>query len=267
MRWPRKEQPPLEIEPWSRDRLLMALGGIVVGGLVIVCTIVFAFADMLSPRVAPPAVESSAGVVPSRDEIAFAPMYRADPAAAYGGETSTEVAPAIEIPSATVGRGPAGVATGFPHSPEGAVGQLAAIEQTVLESMDLQVARDVHTSWVMPGGPGFDQWELTQDVATFLSAGHQSGTAKEVSATVSVVPAAAMVKGFDGPDWTVACVLLDVQASIKSVSRIGYGYCARMQWVGDRWMVAVGAEPARAPSTWPGSKAAVAAGWLTWVGR
>jgi hypothetical protein len=177
-------------------------------------------------------------------------MYKADPADAYGGEPATDVAAVIRIPGATVGRGPAGVATGFPHSPEGAVGQLAAIEQTVLESMDIQVARDTHAGWVMPGGPAFDQWELTQDVTTFLSSGRQPGTAKELTTTVLITRTAAMIKGSDGPDWVVVCVLLDVRASIKVDARIGYGYCARMQWVGDRWMVAEGA-----------------AGWLTWVGE
>lgn len=270
MIWSRNEAPPAVV-PWSRDRLLMALGGVTAGVLVVVVTIVFAIAGIVGRWITPsspvstPAGSGSSAAPAGRDEIAAAPMYKVDPADAYGGETATEVAAAIRIPQATVGRGPAGVATGFPHSPEGAVGQLAAIEQTVLESMDLQVVRDIHTGWVMAGGPAFDQWELTQDVTTFLSAGQQPGTAKEVTTTVAVTPAAAMVKGTDGPDWAVACVLLDVRASIKVDSRIGYGYCARMQWAGDRWMVATGAEPARAPSTWPGSKQAVAAGWLTWV--
>lgn len=270
MMWSRNEA-PREVVPWNRDRLLMALGGVAAGVLVIVVTIVFAVAGMLGRWITPPspvatAANGGSSAAPAgREEIASAPMYKVDPADAYGGETATDVVAEIRIPAATVGRGPAGVATGFPHNPEGAVGQLAAIEQTVLESMDLQVARDVHSGWVMPGGPAFDQWELTQDVTTFLSAGQQPGAAKEVTTTVVVTPAAAMVKGTDGPDWAVACVLLDVQASIKVDSRIGYGYCARMQWAGDRWMVAAGAEPARAPSTWPGSKKAAAAGWLTWV--
>ena len=72
------------------------------------------------------------------------------------------------------------------------------------------------------------------------------------------------MKGSDGPDWAVACVLLDVQAWIKTESRMGYGLCSRMEWVDGRWQIAAGAEPAPAPSAWPGSNAAVAAGWLTW---
>ena len=51
----------------------------------------------------------------------------------------------------------------------------------------------------------------------------------------------------------MVCVLLDVQAWIKTESRMGYGLCSRMEWVDGRWQVAAGAEPAPAPSAWPGS--------------
>jgi hypothetical protein len=74
----------------------------------------------------------------------------------------------------------------------------------------------------------------------------------------------AMVKGTDGPDWVVACVLLDIQVSIRTEARMGYGHCSRMQWAEARWQIAPGVAPAKAPSAWPGSVAAVDAGWLTW---
>ena len=47
----------------------------------------------------------------------------------------------------------------------------------------------------------------------------------------------------------------------------GYGFCSRMQWhpVEQRWLIAAGTPPAPAPSTWPGSVAAVEAGWLAWT--
>jgi hypothetical protein len=63
----------------------------------------------------------------------------------------------------------------------------------------------------------------------------------------------------------LACVLLDVRASIAGDARIGYGHCARMEWQHGRWIIAPGAQPARAPSVWPGSELAVTAGWRTWT--
>ena len=69
----------------------------------------------------------------------------------------------------------------------------------------------------------------------------------------------------DGPDWAVACVLFEVRATITVQAQMGYGYCERMQWQNGRWMIAPGASPARAPSTWPGSELSIRAGWRTWV--
>ena len=98
----------------------------------------------------------------------------------------------------------------------------------------------------------------------FLTAAGQ-GPVKDLTTVVAVRPVAAQVKGVDGPDWTLACVLLDVEATIATRARIGYGHCERMQWTGEAWRIAAGAAPARAPSTWPGSPAAARAGWRTWV--
>lgn len=145
------------------------------------------------------------------------------------------------------------------------MGQLAAIEQTVLESMSLALTRDVHEAWVQPGGPSLDQWELTRDVQSFLASARQGGQEKDLTTLVTVTPAAGLVKGSDGPTWTVACVLMDVQAAIKAESRMGYGLCSRMEWVDGRWQVAAGPVPVGAPSAWPGSRAAAEAGWLTWT--
>mgnify|MGYP000865856298 CR=1 FL=1 len=78
---------------------------------------------------------------------------------------------------------------------------------------------------------------------------------------VAATPAAAILKGVDGPDWALACVLMDVQVAIRTDARMGYGFCARMQWspTEQRWLIAAGSQPAAAPSTWPGSRAAAAA--------
>ncbi len=81
----------------------------------------------------------------------------------------------IRVPIAHIVLGPADVPTGFPHTPAGAVGQLAAIEKTVLESMSLPLTGQVHTAWVQPGGPSLEEWELTRNVQSFLAAARQGG--------------------------------------------------------------------------------------------
>jgi hypothetical protein len=90
------------------------------------------------------------------------------------------------------------------------------------------------------------------------------GEALGPDAAVTVEPTAALVKGTDGPDWAVVCVLMKVSATYRSQAQAGWGHCERMQWVGGRWMVAPGRPPAAAPATWPGSGLAVKAGWRTW---
>ena len=189
-----------------------------------------------------------------RDRIAAAPMASVDAGRGVHPRPGTAVAPQIVVPVATVEAGPAGVPSGFPHTPEGAVGQLAAIEQTVLESMSLPVAREVHRAWVLPGGPAFEEWELTRNVESFLAAGRQGGQAKDVTTLVTATPAAALVKGTDGPDWVVACVLLDVQVAIRTEARMGYGLLLPDAVDStSRWLIAAGTPPAPAPSAWPGS--------------
>ena len=93
----------------------------------------------------------------------------------------------------------------------------------------------------------------------------QMGPEKDIASSVVATPAAAQVKGTDGPDWVLACVLLDMRATITADARMGYGYCERMQWRAGRWMIAPGTPPARAPSTWPGSDLSIKAGWRTWA--
>lgn len=261
------------VQPWSRQRLLLLFGALGCCGLLIVTGLGFAIASALTGHTPPEVpITATASVSPAgpgpdavRDRIAAEPMLAVDRQAAFSPDATTRQAGSITIPQPTVALGPADVPTGFPRTPEGAAGQLAAIETLVLESMSVPVTRAVHTAWVRPGGPTLDSWELTLNVQAFLAAARQAGAEKDISTLVEARPAAALVKGSDGPDWTVACVLMDVRAAITAESRMGYGFCSRMVWLQGRWQVAAGAACAPAPSTWPGSALAVQAGWLTWT--
>ena len=266
---------------WGRPRLLATLAAGVVAALLFVVGLGLAlFSGLRStggdtrPQVAATGVNATrAGPVP-RDQVAARPMLQVGPEDARGGVPAAVAGPVIRVPAAT-GLGPAQVPTGFPRTPEGAVGQLAAIETTVLQGMSIAQANHVYDRWALPGGAGMANWALTKNVQNFLAS---AGQRQNMDATVAVraTPAAAQVKGTDGPSWVLACVLLDVRATITAEARIGYGYCERMQWqvgtgggaensAAGRWMIAPGAPAAPAPSTWPGTELAFQAGWRTWV--
>jgi hypothetical protein len=198
-----------------------------------------------------------------RDEMAAEPMLTVPESAAFPAETASETAPTIKIPAGTGVNGPGFVMTGFPHTPEGAIGQLAQIDTAVLQSMSLQTAQEVYSTWALPGGVSAEDWWITASVRAFLTS-TDMGEVKDPSASVTLEPAAALVKGTDGPDWSVVCVLMKVTATYKLEAQIAFAHCERMQWVGGRWMVAPGAPPAPAPATWPGTALANQAGWRTW---
>lgn len=264
-----------DVEAWSRRRLLavLAAAGVLVvalaGGLVYAAYLIVVGVDADDTSQAPAAVgrdDYTSGErqgADHRDDIAAAPMLSVPDEAMYPAEPAAESAPSIEIPAGT-GPGPALVMTGFPHTAQGAIGQLAQIDVAVLQSMSLHTAEEVYRAWALPGGIGAKRWAITSSVETFLSAADM-GEVKNADSDVTVEPAGALIKGADGPDWVTACVLFEVSASYRQEAQVAFGHCERMQWVGGRWMIAPGSPPVAAPSTWPGTEAANEAGWRTWV--
>ena len=262
---------------WDRRRLLLALAGVSSAAVLLVAGLVYAVVWGIGsatagasggderPGTGPVQVDGDTAEQ-RRDAIAAAPMASVAASAAMSGTPAPVAGPTITVPAATT-VGPGGVPTGFPPTPQGALGQLAAIDTTVLASMSIAHTGAVHQEWALPGAPSVEQWVMTSNVQAFLAASG-SPTLDDIS-VVTATPVAGQVKGTDGDDWAVVCVLLDVRATITAFARIGYGHCERMQWHGSgqggRWMIAPGAQPARAPSTWPGSQAAVDAGWAIWV--
>jgi hypothetical protein len=277
---------------WSRGRLLVIVAGVGAAALLVVAGLVYAVYLLLAPEHAAgggtasgPAPDSAGpngpagdrSTVGPRDRIAAAPMLRVEASDALPAPPAAALAPAIGVPAATT-IGPAGVASGFPRTPGGALGQLAAIDVAVLETMSIAAADAVYGAWAMPGGVGVDRWQVTGSVRAFLGAAGM-GPEKDLTAVIRMTSVGGIVKGGDGPDWVVVCVLFDVRVSYVGQGRVGYGDCQRMQWtpdprrvqgrpaVGGRWMIAPGAAPARAPSVWPGSDLAARAGWHRWAAQ
>ena len=262
---------------WDRGRLLgiltaaVVVAALLLGGLVY--AVYLALAGIGDPgaggnagrqvatgEIDHPTVAQGAS---HRDAIAAEPMLTVPESAAFPAEEASKQAPSITIPAGTGATGPGFVMTGFPHTPAGAIGQLAQIDIAVLQALSLQTAHEVYNTWALPGGVSAYEWWITASVRTFLSSTGM-GEVKDPSASVSLEPAAALVKGTDGPDWAVVCVLMKVTATYKSVAQVAFAHCERMQWVGGRWMLARGAPPAPAPATWPGTALAIEAGWRTW---
>jgi hypothetical protein len=253
-----------QVGGWGRRRLLMILAAVALMILLLIFGLIMVAHDAATQvwradgTGENPAMTKHHSRPVSPDAIAAEPMLEVQPADSRPTAPAAIAGPVIEIPPSTV-VGPAGVPTGFPHTHEGAVGQLAAIEVTVLQGMSIPHTNDVYQRWALPDGVGVERWQMTANVLAFLAAA-QMGQEKDLSASVVAVPAAGQVKGVDDPDWLVACVLLEIRATITVEARMGYGYCERMQWQN-----APGPPPATAPSTWPGSGLSIKAGWRSWI--
>ena len=195
-----------------------------------------------------------------RDALADKPMMSVDEDASHPGPVSTaDPGTPITLPAAT-GTGPAQVPSGFPRTPEGAMAQLAAIDQTALQSGTLQGAREVISAWAMPGGPTPTTWSGVRALAQFFDAAGLSGGGTHQLA-IAVTPLMGQIKGSVGADFTVPCIDFEVDVTLQQTSRGAAADCQRMQWNGTRWMVGPGAEPATPPSVWPDTDTAIAVGY------
>ena len=167
--------------------------------------------------------------------------------------------PPIVLPPATV-TGPAGVPTGFAHTPEGAMAQLAAIDQTALQSGSLSGARAVIAAWALPGGPTTTSWSGVRAMRSLLNATGLSGGGSPQLA-VLLTPLMGQIKGTVGPDFVVPCVDFELDVTLQQTARAATADCQRMVWQGDRWMIGPGDEPAQPPSVWPDTDLAIDVGY------
>lgn len=271
---------PTELGEWSRGKLVAALVLVLVLALALVSGVGLwvwlRFHPAPEGSGAPAGSSVVTGLLPGsglagqsgaaggsatshRDALAAAAMPSADPAAAQPSTLSTRDPGMIAVPSSTAA-GPVGIPSGFPHSPEGALAQLAAIDTDVLNTATLDRARQVVDVWAATGGPTGESWSGVKAVAAFLSAAGLSGSATSGLA-VRATPMMGLVKATDGPDWVVVCVDFEVDATLKRTGRVAVADCQRMVWDGSRWLLGAGAEPAPAPSIWPGTDVAIDAGW------
>lgn len=267
---------PAAPEQWTRRRLQILL---IITIAVLCCLaggVVWAAATMLhSPRTAKPAtrVSNHARQTTVRQRLAAAPLPAATLEQAQPGRLSTRGAGALRLPTATT-RGAVNVVTGFPHTAGGAMAQLVAIDQRAIESTSIATAQDVIAHWAVAGGPTPQTWSGVRAVATLLSSAgvpadqSENPPANQAGFAVSLSPTMGFIKARDGADFVIPCVDFVATAVLgASTSRIAVADCQQLVWRDGRWLIGPGAEPAPPPSLWPGTPAALAAGyrWLQTV--
>jgi hypothetical protein len=194
-----------------------------------------------------------------QDALAAKPMPSVDLAAAEPDTVSTRDPGTIVLPTATR-TGPGGVPTGFGHTPAGALAQLAAIDQTAMQSGSLPGVRAVITAWAAPGGPTAQTWSGVTAMAGFLNAAGLSGAGSPQLSLV-VTPLMGLIKGSVGADFVVPCIDFEFDATLTQTQRVAVADCQRMIWQTDRWVIGPGAEPADPPSVWPDTDTAIEVGY------
>ena len=167
---------------------------------------------------------------------------------------------AIAVPTATR-TNTTGVGEGFPATPEGAIGQLAALEVAGLTDLNPQTYNEAYRSISLPGAPNPSSTPLGAQIAQVYDGAVVEGTDSSPIASRWQL-AGALVKGVtNGGRSVTVCVVGELQAAQASSTEAGTGDCQSMRFTGTEWRIAPGPVAALAPSTWPGTPSFVRAGY------
>lgn len=222
-----------------------------------------------APGVAATASAAAPPEVPGETEqsLAARPMLELPLAASAPHALTTDTAgPPITVPppGRTVG---VLVPDTFPHTPEGAIGQLAALMKVGVFGADPVDYARAHDSVAEPGAtPGAQTWQA-HHLAQFRADAGLPRTGVKAGLSVTWEPVQALVKGTIGPDFAVVCVLGQITADYRGqISAQGHGDCEPMRWIttadaGGQWRIAAGSRVPVTPSPWPGTAEAVAVGY------
>jgi len=131
-------------------------------------------ADPQTPRIPIIPIEPAAPqpispeIAAARDALAARPMPDTGTGGAYGPQISTrDPGTPINLPPGTQ-IGAFGAVTGYPHTPQGALAQLAAIDVAAFRSASMPGVRAVIRSWAAPGGPTPQAWSGVKAMASLL---------------------------------------------------------------------------------------------------
>lgn len=279
-----RRKPHNQSPAWSRPKLLGLLTCCVALGLLLLTGLALAVVDAVRPTsgqngrgTSPggsvptvPGSGSGSGRVTAgdavtsdlaaRDELASRPMPVVPESASHPAPVSASDPGAPIVLPATTSVGAAGVSSGYPHTPQGALAQLAAIDQTALNSASLAGVRAVIAGWAVPGGPTASSWSGVRAMAALLTAAGTSGGGSGQLAIVAT-PLMGLVKGTVGTDFVIPCLDLELDVTVTVTARGAVADCQRMIWQSGRWMIGPGPEPAVGPSVWPDSDLALQLGY------
>ena len=261
---------------WSRHKMLTLLAGAALMTMVLVVGLVISVIVSFSPAHPGSRDIRTSGSLATRmttrpssqpsepraieDSLAARSMPTVGEDASHPGPVSTRDPGATILLPPPTATGPAGVPTGFGHTPDGAMAQLAAIDQAALQSGSLAGARTVIAAWALPGGPTATSWSVVAALGALFDAAGLSGGGSPQLALV-LTPLMGLVKGSVGADFTVPCIDFELDVTLTLTARGATADCQRMAWNGVRWMIAPGAEPATPPSVWPDTDTAIAVGY------
>jgi hypothetical protein len=251
--------------------VLLGIGALL---LVVLAVVVGSLAELVPDRARPPVGADpsdrgrlevvNGGRLRAEAELATAPMLDVPPSAAEPHALTTATAgPPITLPAPTRVAGSA-VATGFPPTPEGAIAQLAELMTAGMAGGDPLTWARAYDSLAEDGAAPAEQTWTGRDLADLRRGSNMAPTGPlPAGMTISWTPTDAIVKGIsDDGGYTVVCVLGEFVADVNGrVVTAGWGNCLPMRLVDGRWRIASGPTAAVAPSAWPGSAEAVAAGW------
>jgi hypothetical protein len=249
---------------WSRPRLWLLLAAATTVTLALIAGLGWSVSTLLTGEA--PGGDAPSGAQQAGDEL---PGWLDEGALgnALPGDLSSAAAGVISLPPAA-SIGPAGVPSGFPRTREGALAQLAALDRAALESLSVPRDQQVITAWAAPGGPTAESWSVVAALQRLLSAADQPATGTTI---LALRADAAMGQFPEAPEneaslHVLVCVdlVLTMTVSASGSEQIAAADCQRMNWRRDRWVIAPGPEPDPTPSAWPGTPAALGAGyqWL-----
>lgn len=205
------------------------------------------------------------GQLPGDPETALAtrPMPWLPVQAAQPHPQSTRIAgPPIVLPAPSQRAG-LWIPDGFPPTPEGALAQLAALNQAALSGGDPETYDRAYAQLALPGAPPVAEAGLHVLLREFRKATGIAAGEMTDGLTVRYEVTHGLIKGTaDHGRYVVACTLgqfsVDYQGQGTSV---GVGDCQALRWTGNNWRVSPGPRAAYAPSAWPGTGESVDVGY------
>lgn len=204
-----------------------------------------------------PSAPTGLSVQQQEDAIANRPMLQVEQNFLPQAEVNATTAP-LTLPAST--KMVAGVPSGFPRTPQGAVAQLAAMDQAAYSNFNPDTARSVYTAYSLPGAVPITEWEPTNTIFNFYQA-----NPKDLPSAMqaSFVPVQGLIKGTaNSGNFVVACVSGRLSYSYQGdAAQIGAPDCSRMVWQGGQWALGPGRKPFMPPLVWPRNAQSYKAGF------